>query len=495
MSSIIWHNDDWTVFVIDGPGSITAAQVMKGQPVIYRIVSQMARAKLWDPVKADDDWRWSTKMQKHHTEIISIITDALEEISNALKTQPWCNERVTTHYKISTKLLQEIVDGHLVVKEIETQNLVSTATATNPVANHQPAGANDTQAQGQNAGPEDQSNADLVGNVHDGNLATPQPIKSALKPTNFYHNHRDYPIKILVRPEDSKIRSRPFWIPPHAAFLLSDCHDAHLLKQSVQFMHDKHNHPDQFDLILMDPPWPNSSAEDKGGYKTFPMVEDMNVMWLHMNLSSYMATGCIVAVWITNREMVRNQVLGPGGLFDRWGVDLIEEWIWIKTTPNGVPLCPLDTEKRKPWETLLVGQKSHNVPSTGNKPVQRRVIAGAPDLHSRKPCLKEVFELFMRKKEGEYMALEIFARACVSGWWSWGDEAIKFNWENFWQKAKENTDQEEKQDEEKQDEEKQGEEKQGEEKQDEEEQGEEEQGEEEQFTSKSGQKRKAVCLE
>lgn len=165
MSSIIWHNDDWTVFVIDGPGSITAAQVMKGQPVIYRIVSQMARAKLWDPVKADDDWRWSPKMQKHHKEIISIITDALEEISNALKTQPWCNERVTTHYqvrrnavttskdtangvvplKISTKLLQEIVDGHLVVKEIDTQNLVSTATDTNPVANHQPAGANDTQ--------------------------------------------------------------------------------------------------------------------------------------------------------------------------------------------------------------------------------------------------------------------------------------------------------------------------------------------------------------
>jgi N6-adenosine-specific RNA methylase IME4 len=62
--------------------------------------------------------------------------------------------------------------------------------------------------------------------------------------------------------------------------------------------------------------------------------------------------------------------------------------------------------------------------------VVRRVVAAVPDLHSRKPCLKELFELL--HMPADYQAVEIFARNLTAGWHSWGDEAILFNWDGFW---------------------------------------------------------------
>ncbi len=32
----------------------------------------------------------------------------------------------------------------------------------------------------------------------------------------------------------------------------------------------------------------------------------------------------------------------------------------------------------------------------------------------------------------DYQALEIFARNLTAGWWSCGDEVLKFNWEGCW---------------------------------------------------------------
>ena len=54
-----------------------------------------------------------------------------------------------------------------------------------------------------------------------------------------------------------------------------------------------------------------------------------------------------------------------------------------------------------------------------------------PDLHSRKPCLKELIETLLLDAN-HYRALEVFARHLVAGWWSWGDECLKFNWEGNW---------------------------------------------------------------
>lgn len=33
---------------------------------------------------------------------------------------------------------------------------------------------------------------------------------------------------------------------------------------------------------------------------------------------------------------------------------------------------------------------------------------------------------------GPYRACEIFGRNLTEGWFTWGDEALKFNWEGHW---------------------------------------------------------------
>lgn len=73
--------------------------------------------------------------------------------------------------------------------------------------------------------------------------------------------------------------------------------------------------------------------------------------------------------------------------------------------------------------------------------VKRRVIAAVPDLHSRKPCLKDLFErVFCSAQAPEtslvcesYTALEVFARNLTAGWWACGNEVLKFNDRKCWQ--------------------------------------------------------------
>jgi N6-adenosine-specific RNA methylase IME4 len=64
--------------------------------------------------------------------------------------------------------------------------------------------------------------------------------------------------------------------------------------------------------------------------------------------------------------------------------------------------------------------------------VKRKVIIGVPDLHSRKPNLKKLLEDMMGTREDEYEALEIFARNLIAGWWSWGNEVLKFQSPEHW---------------------------------------------------------------
>lgn len=145
-----------------------------------------------------------------------------------------------------------------------------------------------------------------------------------------------------------------------------------------------------------------------------------------------MGATCLVAVWITNKQAIRETVLGQNGLFETWGIDLIEEWLWLKTTVYGEPVSELSAVWRKPYEVLLVGRKrGHLLPCAAvpREELRSRVVISVPDLHSRKPCLKKLIEHFLPE---QHRVLEVFARHLVSGWWSWGDECLKFNWQGFW---------------------------------------------------------------
>ena len=235
---------------------------------------------------------------------------------------------------------------------------------------------------------------------------------------------------------DGRVAQFRFHVPEQSTFLLGDCSDTSEFRNSLRHVSQEYDIPRTFDFILLDPPWPNASAKRAKAYGTKHYIRDMKPFLLRMDLDAYMAPGCFVGVWVTNSPGVRSLVLEKGGLFEAWNVCLKEEWLWAKTTTKGEPTTPLDGLWRKPYESLLLGQRPNDPlesadPSDSFGDVKRRVIIAVQDLHSRKPCLKRLIEPLMADRHS-YRALEVFARHLVAGWWSWGDEALKFNCEDYW---------------------------------------------------------------
>lgn len=74
-----------------------------------------------------------------------------------------------------------------------------------------------------------------------------------------------------------------------------------------------------FDLVVLDPPWPNRSAQRTGAYATLAPEHI-----LHMPVEALCAPGALVAVWVTNRQAHVDYVRDV--LFRCWGVALLATW-------------------------------------------------------------------------------------------------------------------------------------------------------------------------
>lgn len=236
--------------------------------------------------------------------------------------------------------------------------------------------------------------------------------------------------------EDGEV-NRSYRVPPYSSFSLSDCSSSTSFLSSVRNQAQDASTRRHFDMILLDPPWPNRSVKRSHktpgrSYQVTSTLDEVFQLIIGTDLDMLMAENCLIGIWITNKRAVRELVCGQDGIFAVWGVVLEEEWIWLKTTEQGEPVSGIDSLWRKPYEILLLGRKR---PSTSfplaEGVVKRRTIVSVPDLHSRKPCLKSLLEPMMPNPQN-YRALEVFARHLISGWWSWGNECIKFNWSGYW---------------------------------------------------------------
>lgn len=183
-----------------------------------------------------------------------------------------------------------------------------------------------------------------------------------------------------------------------------------------------------FDLIVLDPPWPNRSARRK--QNSYTIAHDLGEIRETLSLipiMAHLATDGLVAIWITNKASVATLMTGPKGLFAEWGLELVDEWTWLKVTTAGQPIVDLESSWRKPWERLLIARRrgaNTTLPSRG------KVIVSVPDLHSRKPSLRGLFDGVFTTPD--YKGLELFARNITAGWWSWGDEVLKFQQPEHW---------------------------------------------------------------
>jgi N6-adenosine-specific RNA methylase IME4 len=446
--SILFQNTDRTITLIDIPTSIAVAQ--------GRLDTLLSTSPLEAPIEASEDYRPKSKKAKtkkahkvsdgaQHAEYKALIEQALAEIRTHI-TGDWCTPRKLLNSSPQHGETMEVSDPE---KELgsrlrqwaawkeskgddtafDLQKLMASLGATSE--HDATAGQDVVQGWVTSYRParETTDDAQVAGTVF-----RDEPMEPW---TSSFHNPEIYPLKMNI--SERTVQSTQlgheycFTIPPRSTFFLSNSTHSDVFRASFRELTDEYTLPRHFDLVVLDPPWPNRSAKRKGAYEQVGGMPYLKKMLLRMDLDNYLEHNALVGVWITNKKALREHVLGSGGLFETWNVGLIEEWVWIKTTIKGDPIFDIDGAMRKPYEILLLARAAPNSWTTMEHApaIKRRIIAAVPDIHSRKPCLKELLESYMPNPK-DYSALEVFSRYLVSGWTSWGNEVLKYNWDHYW---------------------------------------------------------------
>ncbi|KAK4481473.1 hypothetical protein RD792_012373, partial [Penstemon davidsonii] len=179
-----------------------------------------------------------------------------------------------------------------------------------------------------------------------------------------------------------------------------------------------------FNLIVIDPPWENSSAHQKLKYQTLP-----NRYFLSLPIKQLThIDGALVALWVTNREKLRSFV--ETELFPKWGVKHAATFYWMKVKADGSLISELDLFHHRPYECLLLGFthrkeiESEQLLKLKHIP-DNRVFISVPGDYSRKP---PIGELLLDYVPGIKPArcIELFSREMMAGWASWGNEPLHF---------------------------------------------------------------------
>lgn len=422
-SPILWQNDEKTITLLDIPRSISAAQgtpdspcndiLISSKPLEQPFPSQEPKTE-----KAKANLKDNTISEQLSAAYQNILQDVLHEIRKA-HDQDWCLPRHTTTWGLGSSGKKRKLDQLSSSQDPESSNVHERSS--------------NQQQKNNTASPSRE--------VSEQNNINPPTCEVCFNGDDqFQSNCRSSTTQCQISATGSKSinATEAIRFPPQSSFYLGNLQDTsrafHAAVRSQANSHDTRKH---FDFVLMDPPWPNRSVKrstkaNKGkGYSTADSLEGVQQLILGTDLDMLMAEDCLLGMWVTNRQTFRELVLGEDGIFAQWGVELVEEWIWLKTTTRGEPVSSIDSLWRKPYEVLLVGRKRRSDALSGPLAPLRRVIVGVPDLHSRKPCLKELIEPMMAQKDA-YRALEVFARHLVAGWVSWGNECTKFNAKSNW---------------------------------------------------------------
>ena len=160
-----------------------------------------------------------------------------------------------------------------------------------------------------------------------------------------------------------------------------------------------------FDLILMDPPWFNSSVNSN--YEQLDCFE-----LLKLPIERVLEQQGFLCIWVTNNTKYQNFVKK---WFKKLGMQH-KVLIWLKISRDGRPVLPLGNPRRKPYELLFIGCR--NVFE-----LKFDVVVNTVGQHSRKPTLdlEKLLGKCLRRK------MELFARMCREEYLCWGNETIIFN--------------------------------------------------------------------
>ncbi|GAA5869821.1 hypothetical protein JCM1840_007645 [Sporobolomyces johnsonii] len=222
-------------------------------------------------------------------------------------------------------------------------------------------------------------------------------------------------------------------LPPSSGFLLSDFSTWSSPSSGIASLGLELG---GWDIVVMDPPWPNASASRSASYDTFDPYD----LW-KLDMPALLGERpVLVAVWLTNRVKYRRLVMEK--LFPAWKVEPPVEWYWVKlAAETGEPVWPLDATHRRCYEGLVVGWYN---PTKADLPAlpHDKVFLSTPIGHSRKPVLLDLLQPLLPSSPSSTNVLELFARTTLAGYppsradpsssqrgfcLSVGNEAIKFN--------------------------------------------------------------------
>ncbi|BGP15037.1 hypothetical protein JCM10213_002818 [Rhodosporidiobolus nylandii] len=246
----------------------------------------------------------------------------------------------------------------------------------------------------------------------------------------------------ILRLQDSDDAAEPklpsLLLPPSSAFLLRDFSTWSAPSSDIASLGRTVG---GWDIVVIDPPWPNASASRSSSYDTFDAYD----LW-KLDLPALLGeTPALVAVWLTNKVKFRRLVTEK--LFPAWGVKNIVSWYWVKiASETGEPVVPLDAKHRRCYEGLVIG---YYVPPAAKLDLPAlpdgKVFLSTPIGHSRKPVLLDLLRPYLPSPSNPPNVLELFARTALSSFPSLasgegekreagrgtflavGNEAVKFN--------------------------------------------------------------------
>ncbi|KAG4305541.1 hypothetical protein PORY_001097 [Pneumocystis oryctolagi] len=202
-----------------------------------------------------------------------------------------------------------------------------------------------------------------------------------------------------------------FHIPPKSSFILGNLETN--IDSLINFIHKK----GAFDIIILDPPWKNKSSSRKASYSSL----NSNYFLMKIPIQKLLTKKGLIGIWVTNKKSVHHFV--ENKLFKKWNMIKCGSWCWLKVTDMGEPIFDIHSLNRKPFEEIIFAQFT----KAEKMQFSKKIIAAVPDLHSRKPCLKNLLNSLIHN----YKGCEIFSRNLISGWLSIGNQTLKAQWDQW----------------------------------------------------------------
>jgi len=212
------------------------------------------------------------------------------------------------------------------------------------------------------------------------------------------------------------IESTPtiYEIPPSSSFVMGDC----TLRSNILAARPK----DGFNFVVLDPPWENKSVSRSNMY---PVMNHRELLCLPLKEILNNDRGALVLVWCTNRALYHKFILEE--LFDRWGLTYVTTWHWLKITPSGEPVVPINGKHKRPYEPLFIGRLPGLTASGMDySTLTEKTICSIPSEHSRKPAMGILRALLKDWLPTDAVACELFARNLTSGACAVGFEVLSF---------------------------------------------------------------------